>query len=125
MNLRSTAFAAALIALLGATSAAQAEDYHAHIAPTVSAHSRSAVQQQAVEAAHAANQNIPAAAVPLGALASSRDRMQVHADAVLAAHAPDQNVSASSRVNSTVISTLPHPVAAQVQQAGGERPRTN
>lgn len=125
MNPRSTVLAAALVALLGATSAAQAEDYHAHSAPTVSALSRGAVQQQAVQAAHAANQNIPAAAVPLGALASSRDRMQVHAEAVLAAHAPDQNVSASSRVNSTVISTLPNPAAAQVQQAVGELPRTN
>ena len=125
MNLRSTAFTAALVALLGATSTAQAEDYHAHSAPTVSALSRGAVQQQAVQAAHAAHQNIPAAAVPMGALASSRDRAQVRAEAVLAAHAPDQNVTPGSRVNSTVVSTLPNPAAAQVQQAVGELPRTN
>ncbi len=124
MSHRSSLLAVALGALLGSTTAAQAEDYHAHSAPTVSALSRSAVQAEAVQAAQAADQNIPAAAVPMGALASSRSRAQVQAEAVLAAHAPDQNVTPGSRVNSTVISTLPNPAAARMQ-AAGQLPSTN
>ena len=121
MQHRFAFLAVSALALLG--TAAQAEDYHAHSAPTVSALSRNAVQAEATQAAQARNQNIPAAAVSQGALASSLARSQVQAQAVLAAHAPDQNVSSGSRVNSQVISTLPNPAAAQAR-ADGVAPRT-
>ena len=113
MQHRFVFLAASTLALLG--TAAQAEDYHAHSAPTVSALSRGDVQAAAVQTAHARAQNIPAAAVPQGVLASPMSRAQIHAEAMLAAHAPDQNVIAGSRVNSQVISTLPNPAAAQAQ----------
>ncbi|MDA7418825.1 DUF4148 domain-containing protein [Xenophilus arseniciresistens] len=106
------------LALLG--TAAQAEDYHAHSAPAVSALSRAAVQAEAVAAAHAPDQNISSSSVVLAPPAAPRERASVRAEAVRTAHAPDQNLHASSRVDSQIVSTLPNPVDAQVQQAAGD-----
>lgn len=99
--------------------AAHAEDYHAHSAPTVSAKSRAAVQAEAVAAAHAPDQNISSSSVVLAPPAAPRERAAVRAEAMRTAHAPDQNLHAGSRVDSTIVSTLPNPMDAPLQQTAG------
>jgi hypothetical protein len=101
-------FAAAIISSICAFGVA-AEEYTGVQAPT-SALKREDVNAEAVAAASAPDQNIPAAARPHGPLRSPRDRAVVQAEAERAAAAPDQNISASSRVNSRVISTMENPV---------------
>ncbi len=50
---------------------------------------------------------------------STKSRDEVNAEAVRTAYAPDQNVTGGSRVNSRVISTMPHPMDARVQAQQG------
>lgn len=92
--------AAAALSLLAVTGV-QAEEYHGVQAP-VSALSRAEVHEQAVRAAHAPNQNIPAAAIPMAALENGRDRASVHAEAVAAAHNPTRNLGRGAFVNSEI-----------------------
>ncbi|RYF72460.1 MAG: hypothetical protein EOO29_28310 [Comamonadaceae bacterium] len=82
--------------------------------------SRAEVQAQAVTAAHARNQNIPAHAVSMAALPNARDRASVQSDAVAAAHNPRQNLNVSAFVNSTAPDTyLAAPAANAVAGVDG------
>lgn len=114
-------FAAAALASLAAVGA-QAETYEGVQAP-VSAMSRSAVEAQAVAAAHAKDQNVVRGSRGAETVAVSRDRAGVEAEAIRTASAPDQNVTAGSKVNSKVISTMPNPVDARAEAAkqGGSK----
>ena len=94
-----------------------AEEYTGVQAPT-SALKRDDVNAQAVTAASAPNQNIPAASRVHGPLASTRDRAVVQAEAERTSAAPDQNVAAGSRVNSRVISTMENPVDVRARAQG-------
>jgi len=108
-------FATVAVAFLAAAGA-QAETYEGVHAP-VSAASRSAVEAQAVAAAHAKDQNVVRGSRGAETVAVSRDRAGVQAEAIRAAAAPDQNVTSGSRVNSKVISTLPNPVDVRAEAA--------
>ncbi|MEJ8845364.1 DUF4148 domain-containing protein [Variovorax rhizosphaerae] len=103
---------ASALALLAA--GLHAETYEGVQAP-VSAMSRDAVYSDAVRTAAAADQNIPRGSRGAERFVAQADAAVVRADAVYANYAPDQNVSRGSRFNSTVVSTMPHPLAAQVQ----------
>ncbi|SEM06085.1 hypothetical protein SAMN05518845_115160 [Variovorax sp. YR750] len=92
--------AAAVLSLLAVTGV-QAEEYHGVQAP-VSALSRTDVYQQAVRAAYAPNQNVPAAAIPMAPLENGRDRASVNMEAVAAANNPVQNLGRGAFVNSII-----------------------
>ena len=108
-----------LSALAGLASvAAQAENYDG-VHTQVSALSRADVDAEAARTASAPDQNVvrgSRGADPFKALADSK---AVALEAMRAAAAPDQNVSSGSRVNSKVISTMPHPMDARVQAQQG------
>ncbi|MDM0117487.1 hypothetical protein QTI66_35820 [Variovorax sp. J22R133] len=79
-----------------------AEEYDGvlHIQST---RSRSEVRAQAVEAAHARNQNADAASsVVASAPTSPRDRATVQAEAVAHAHRPNQNLRVEAFANSRI-----------------------
>jgi len=103
---------ASALALLAA--GLHAETYEGVQAP-VSVMSRDAVYADAVRTAAAADQNIPRGSRGAERFVAQADAATVRADAVYANYAPDQNVSRGSRVNSTVVSTMAHPLAAQAQ----------
>lgn len=115
MNFRTSFLAVSAVALLGAT-AAQAEGYEGVHAPA-GAMSRAAVNDEAVRAAGAPDQNVVRGSRGAESMASSKDRALARAEAVRAAAAPDQNVSSGSRVNSKVVSTLPNPVDLRATKA--------
>jgi len=96
---------------------ASAEEYTG-VQAQASALKRDSVNAEAVAAASAPNQNVPASSRVHGPLSSSRDRAVVQAEAERAASAPDQNVSAGSRVNSRVISTMENPVDVRARAQG-------
>ena len=96
---------------------ASAEEYTGVQAPTT-ALKRDTVNAEAVVAASAPNQNVPATSRVHPPLSSSRDRAVVQAEAERASSAPDQNVSAGSRVNSKVISTMENPVDVRARAQG-------
>lgn len=108
-------FAAAALAVIAATGA-QAETYEGVQAP-VSAKNRADVQAQAIATANAKDQNVVRGSRGAETVAVSRDRAGVEAEAVRTASNPDQNVTAGSKVNSKVISTLPHPMDARAEAA--------
>ena len=92
--------AVAALSLLAAVGA-QAEEYEG-VLTFNSALSRAEVQQQAVAAAHAANQNVDPSSVVAAAQSNPRDRLSVQAEAVAAAHNPTANLDAKSFVNSRI-----------------------
>ena len=96
---------------------ASAEEYTGVQAPAT-ALKRDAVNAEAVAAASAPNQNVPAASRVHPQLTASRDRAVVQAEAERTSSAPDQNVSAGSRVNSKVISTMENPVDVRARAQG-------
>ena len=105
-------FAVAALSFAALTGVAQAEEYQG-VQGTVSALSRAEVQQQAVTAAHAANQNVPSSAIPMGSLANSRDRALVQAEAVATAHDSTQNLRRESFAGSQIPAHLQQNAAAQ------------
>jgi len=115
---KSKLFAAAAIALLTAAGAAQAETYEG-VHPVTSGLSRTEVQDQAVAAAHAKNQNVASGSL-VAASVSQRDRSAVQREAVAAAANPLQNLSAGSKVNSVVVPTSA-PAASAASGSQGTR----
>lgn len=97
--------AAAALSFAAFAGAAHAESYQGVQEP-VSALSRAEVQQQAVAAAHAANQNVSSSSVVLGALTQGRDRAAVQAEAIAAARNSTQNLDASSFAGSQIPAAL-------------------
>lgn len=85
--------------------------------------SRAEVQTQAVNAAHAPNQNIPAHAKSMGVLQNARDRAGVQAEAVAAAHDPRQSLEAGAFANSTVPDTYLAAPAANAVAGVNDAPR--
>ena len=79
--------------------------------------SRAEVQQQAVAAAHAKDQNIPLHARSMGALQNPRDRASVKAEAFAAAHDGAQNLEAGAFANSQIPANL-HTGALTTRSAG-------
>ena len=77
-----------------------------------SASKRTDVNGEAVAAASAPSQNVPAASRVHGPINSTRDRALVQDEAERTSAAPDQNVAVASRVNSRVISTKENPGGA-------------
>lgn len=75
----------------------------------LSSKTRDEVNIEAVQTASAPNQNVVRGSRGAETMAVSKDRSIVEAEAIRAAWAPDQNVGSGSRVNSKVISTMPHP----------------
>ncbi|WP_225781485.1 alpha/beta hydrolase [Xenophilus sp. Marseille-Q4582] len=108
-------FAVAALSFAAFAGVAQAEEYQG-VTESVSALSRAEVQQQAVAAAHAANQNVPSSAIPMGSLAQSRDRALVQAEAVAAAHDSTQNLRRESFAGSQIPAHL-QPQGQAAQQA--------
>ncbi|WP_225783749.1 alpha/beta hydrolase [Xenophilus sp. Marseille-Q4582] len=98
-------FAVAALSFAAVAGVAQAEEYQGVQAP-VSALSRADVQQQAVTAAHAANQNVPSSAIPMAALRNGRDRAAVQAEAIAAAHDGTQNLERGAFANSQLPTQL-------------------
>ncbi|WP_398499992.1 DUF4148 domain-containing protein [Variovorax sp.] len=105
------AVAVASFAMLAAAGA-KAESYDG-VHQAVSAKTRAEINEEAVRAAAAPNQNVTRGSRGPETVARSTDRASVAAEAVRTAAAPDQNVSSGSRVNSKVISTLQNPVDAR------------
>ena len=105
-------FAVATLSFAALTGVAQAEEYQG-VQGTVSALSRAEVQQQAVNAAHAANQNVPSSAIPMGSLQNSRDRAAVHAEAVAQAHDSTQNLRQEAFAGSQIPVQLQQGQSAQ------------
>lgn len=99
--MKTSSCAAVAVLSLFAVTGVQAEEYQGVQAP-VSALSRADIHQQAVRAAHAPNQNIPSAAIPMAPLENGRDRASVIAEGVVAAHDPTQNMARGSFVNSII-----------------------
>ena len=112
----SNIFAVAALSFAALTGAVHAEEYQGVLDP-VSALSRTEVQQEAVTKAHAANQNIPAHAVSMGALNSPRDRAAVRAEAVAAAHDSTQNLEAGAFASSQIPANLQNNTAVRSQAA--------
>lgn len=108
-------FAVAALSLT-AFAGVHAEEYQG-VTDSVSALSRAEVHQQAVTKAHAANQNIPANAVSMGALNSPRDRAAVRAEAVAAARDGSQNLEAGAFAGSQIPAHLQNHTAVRSQAA--------
>ena len=98
-------FAIAALSLAALTGAVHAEEYQGVLDP-VSVLSRSEVHQQAVATAHSPNQNIPANAVSMGALQSSRSRADVRAEAAAAARDGTLNLDPSAFVENWIPAQL-------------------
>lgn len=96
-----------MLALLVAAGA-YAETYDG-VQNTVSSRTREEVNAEAVRTAASADQNVVRGSRGPETMAVSKDRSLVEAEAVRTAWTPDQNVGSGSRVNSKVISTMPHP----------------
>ncbi len=108
-----------LSALAGlASMAAQAETYDG-VQTHTSALSRAEVDAEAVRAASAPNQNMVRGSRGAESFTAAADPRAVAQEAMRAAAAPDQNVSSGSRVNSKVISTMPHPMDVRTSNASG------
>lgn len=75
----------------------------------ISTKTRDEVNSEAVRTAAAPDQNVVRGSRGPETMAVSKERSLVEAEAIRAAWAPDQNVGSGSRVNSKVISTMPHP----------------
>lgn len=114
-------FLAAALSLF-AVAGAHAEDYQG-VLDFQGQLSRAEVQAQAVAAAHAPNQNIPAHARSMGALQNARARAAVQAEAVAAAHDPRQSLEAGAFANSTVPSTYLAAPAANAVAGVNDAPR--
>lgn len=110
-------FAVAALSFAALTGAVHAEEYQG-VLDFQGQLSRAEVQQQAVAAAHAKDQNVTRGSRGAETVAVSKDRALVQAEAVRTAHAPDQNVSSGSRVDSKVISTLQNPVDVRAAAQG-------
>ena len=109
--------AAAALSFLAAAGA-HAETYQGVQAP-VSAVSRADVEAEAARTASAPNQNVVRGSRGAEPFKSVADSKAVSQEAMRAAAAPDQNVSSGSRVNSKVISTMPHPMDVRTSNANG------
>ena len=72
---------------------------------------------QAIATANAKDQNVVRGSRGAETVAVSRDRSGVEAEAMRAASNPDQNVTPGSRVNSKVVSTMPHPMDVRAAEA--------
>jgi nicotinic acid phosphoribosyltransferase len=96
--------------------AAQAETYDG-VQTHTSALSRAEVDAEAVRAASAPNQNVVRGSRGAESFTAVADPKAVAQEAMRAAAAPDQNVSSGSRVNSKVISTMPHPMDVRTSNA--------
>jgi hypothetical protein len=112
-----------LSALSGLASVAVHAESYDGVHRQVSTLSRAAVDAEAVRAASAPDQNVVRGSRGAEAFKPIADRNAVTQEAMRAAAAPDQNVSSGSRVNSKVISTMPHPMDARTitNAAGGTR----
>lgn len=109
---KSTKLATFLLLTLAASSSVMAETYEG-VHQSTSVKSRADVEAEAIQAAAAANQNIPRGSRVAEATAASTDRALVEKEAIRYTSRPDQNVGTGSKFNSTVISTLPHPLDKQ------------
>ena len=108
-----------LSALAGLASVASHAEAYDGVHQHVSALSRAQVDAEAASTAAAPDQNVvrgSRGAEPFQAVADSK---AVALEAMRAAAAPDQNVSSGSRVNSKVISTMPHPLDVRTSNASG------
>ncbi|WP_225784209.1 hypothetical protein [Xenophilus sp. Marseille-Q4582] len=109
-------FAVAALSFAALTGAVHAEEYQG-VLDFQGQLSRAEVQQQAVAAAHAKDQNIPLHARSMGALQNPRDRASVQAEAVAAAHDGAQNLEAGAFADSQIPTNL-HTGAFTTQNAG-------
>ncbi|VTU13078.1 hypothetical protein SRS16CHR_00317 [Variovorax sp. SRS16] len=109
--------AAAALSVLAAAGA-QAETYQG-VQTSVSAKSRTEVNEEAVRSASAPNQNVVRGSRGAEPFKSVADPAAVRAQAIATANAPDQNVVGGSRVNSRVISTMARPAEVRVQAQEG------
>jgi len=75
----------------------------------LSTKTRDEVNAEAVRTATAPDQNVVRGSRGPETMAVSKERSLVEAEAIRTAWMPDQNVGSGSRVNSKVISTMPHP----------------
>ena len=105
--------AVASFAMLAAAGA-KAESYEG-VQQSVSAKTRAEVNEEAMRAAAAPNQNVTRGSRGPETVKPMADPARVYNDAVAAAAAPDQNVVSGSRVNSKVISTMRNPALAAAQ----------
>jgi hypothetical protein len=83
--------------------------------PFVSSADPEAMNKQAVDTAHAPNQNVTRGSRGPDPFTAQRDPAQVYQEAMATAAAPDQNVTSGSRVNSKVVSTMQNPVLQSAQ----------
>jgi hypothetical protein len=121
MKIHRLALVAAFASL--AFSQVQAEQYQGVI-QVQSTRSRSDVNAEAVEAAHAANPYADAASSGVfAALVSPRDRATVQAEARVRAHAPNQNLHVEAFVNSRIPDDYNAP-AGSMRQTRNERTAT-
>ncbi|WP_225782053.1 hypothetical protein [Xenophilus sp. Marseille-Q4582] len=109
-------FAVAALSFAALTGAVHAEEYQG-VLDFQGQLSRAEVQQQAVAAAHAKDQNIPLHARSMGALQNPRDRASVQAEAVAAAHDGAQNLEAGAFADSQIPANL-HTGAFTTHNAG-------
>lgn len=109
-------FAVAALSFAALTGAVHAEEYQG-VLDFQGQLSRAEVQQQAVAAAHAKDQNIPLHARSMGALQNPRDRASVKAEAFAAAHDGAQNLEPGAFANSQIPANL-HTGAFNTQSAG-------
>ncbi|MGJ7511880.1 DUF4148 domain-containing protein [Variovorax sp. GT1P44] len=105
--------AAAALSILAAAGA-HAESYHG-VQSTVSAKSRDEVNAEAVNAAAAADQNIPRGSRGAERFTPVADPAAVRAQAIATANAADANVTPGSKYNSRLISTMNKSVEPRVQ----------
>lgn len=91
-----------------AAAGAHAETYDG-VHGALSTKTREEVNAEAVRTAAAPDQNVVRGSRGPETMAVSKERSLVEAEAIRTAWAPDQNVGSGSRVNSKVISTMPHP----------------
>jgi len=87
---------------------AHAEAYEG-VHGALSTKTREEVNVEAMRTAAAPDQNVVRGSRGPETMAASKERSLVEAEAIRAAWASDQNVGSGSRVNSKVISTMPHP----------------
>ncbi|WP_198084129.1 DUF4148 domain-containing protein [Variovorax sp. E3] len=109
MNLaKAVTIASIPVLTLPLSSGAHAEAYDG-VHGALSTRTREEVNVEAMRTAAAPDQNVVRGSRGPETIAVSKERSLVEAEAIRAAWAPDQNVGSGSRVNSKVISTMPHP----------------
>ena len=100
--------ASVLLPTLLVAAGVRAETYNG-VHDALSTKTRDEVNAEAVRTATAPDQNVVRGSRGPETMAVSKERSLVEAEAIRTAWTPDQNVGSGSRVNSKVISTMPHP----------------